>query len=69
MLLQQAFDAAAEDMGLRAHTIATPSLLKLALAFGFRMEIRDDLTTGLHPFVLGQHMTTVRMFLRKQADR
>ena len=51
-------------MGLRAPTIATPSLLKLVLALGFRMESRDNLTTGLYPFVLGQHMTTVRKFFR-----
>ena len=56
-------------MDLRAPTIATPSLLKLVLALGFRMESRDDLTTGLHPFVLGQHTATVRKFLRIQADR
>ena len=56
-------------MGLRAPTIATPSLLNLALALRFRMESRYDLTTGLHPFVLGQHTATVRKFLRGQADR
>ena len=33
------------------------------------MESRDNLTTGLHPFVLGQHTATVRKFLRGQADR
>ena len=33
------------------------------------MESRDDLTTGLHPFILGQHTATVRKFLRRQADR
>ena len=32
------------------------------------MESRDDLTTGLHPFVLGHHTATVRKFLRGQAD-
>ena len=56
-------------MGLRAPTIATPSLLKLVLALGFRMESRDDLKTGLHPFVLSQHTATVRKFLREQAGR
>ena len=56
-------------MGLRAPTIAAPSLLKLVLELGFRMEIRDDLTTGLHPFVLRQHTSTVRKLLRGQADR
>ena len=69
LVLQRAFNAASEDMGIRASTIATPSLLKLVLALGFRMESRDDLTTGLHQFVLGQHMATVRKFLRGQADR
>ena len=33
------------------------------------MESWDDLTTGLHPFVLSQHMATVRKFLHGQADR
>ena len=52
MVLQRAFDTAAEDMGLRAPTIATPSLLKLMLALGFKMESQEDLTTVLHPFIL-----------------
>ena len=56
-------------MGVRTPIIVKPSLLKLVLALGFRMESRDDLTTGLHPFVLGQHTATVRKFLRGQADR
>ena len=63
LVLQRAFDAAAEDMGLCAPTTETPSLLKLVLTLGFRMESRDDLTTGFQPFVLGQHTTTVRKFL------
>ena len=50
-------------------TIATPSLFKLVLALGFRMKSRDDLTTGLNPFVPGQHTATVRKFLHEQADR
>ena len=68
LVLQRAFETAAADMGLHAPTIATPSLLKLVLALGFRMESRDDLTMGLHPFVLGQHKATLRIFLRGQAD-
>ena len=64
LVLQRAFNTAAENMGLRAPTIATPSLLKLVLALGFRMEIRDNLTTGLHSFVLSQHTATDRKFLR-----
>ena len=43
--------------------------MNLVLTLGFRMEIRDDLPTGLHPFVLGQHKSTVRKFLRGQADQ
>ena len=69
LVLQRAFNAATEDMGLRAPTIAMPSLLKLVLALGFWMESRDDLTTGLQPFVLGKHTATVHKFLRGQADR
>ena len=68
-MLQRAFDTAVEDMGLRAPTIATLSLLNLVLALGSRIEIRDDLTTGLHPFILGQHTATIRKFLRGQADQ
>ena len=69
LVMQRAFDTSAEYMGLRAPTIATPSLLNLVLALGFRMEIRDNLTTGLHPFVLGQHTATARKFLRGQVDQ
>ena len=68
-MLQRAFGGTAEEMGLRTPTIATPSLLKLVLALGLRMESRDDLTTGLHPFVLVQHTVMFRKFLRGQADR
>ena len=68
-MLQKDFNTAAEDMGLPAPTIATPSLLKLVLALGFKMESWDNLTTGLHPFVLGQHTAMVRKFLRSQADQ
>ena len=32
------------------------------------MESRDDLTTGLHPFVLGQHTATVCKFLCRKVD-
>ena len=67
-MLQRAFYGTAEEVGLRAPTIATPSLMKLVLALGFRMESRDDLTTGIHPFVLDQHTATVCKFLRGQAD-
>ena len=69
LVLQRAFDTAAEDMGLRAPTIVTPSLLKSVLALGFWMESWDDLTTGIHPFVLGQHTATVRKFLHGKVDR
>ena len=56
-------------MGLCSPTIVKPSLLKFINALGFGMESRDNLTTGLHPFVLGQHMATFRKFLCVQADR
>ena len=69
LVLQRVFDATAEEMGLRAPTIATPSLIKLVLALGFRVEIRDDLTTGLYPLFLGQHTATVHKFPCGQADR
>ena len=69
LVMQRAFNTVAKDMGLLAPTIATPSLLKLVLALGFRMEIRDNLTMGLHPFVLGQNTATVQKFRRGKADR
>ena len=58
-----------ERIGMRAPTIATPSLLKMVLALGFRMESWEGLTTGLQLFVLGQHMAAQRKFLKTQADR
>ena len=52
LVLLRAFNTTAEDMGIHVPTIATPSLLNLVLALGFRMVSRDDLTRGLHAFVL-----------------
>ena len=69
LVLQQVFNTAIEDMGIWALTIATPSLLKLVLALRFRIEIWDDLTTGLHRFVLRQHTATFRKFLLRQVER
>ena len=68
LVLQRVFDAISEDMGLRAPTIEKPFLIILVLALGFWIESRDDLTTGLHPFVLGQNTATFRKFLCRQAD-
>ena len=69
LVFKRAFNTATEDMGLRAPTIATPFLVKLVLLLRFQMESRDDLMTGLHPFVLGHHKATVRKFLLGQANR
>ena len=69
LVLQRVFDTAAEYMGMRDLTIATPFLFKLLLALGFRMESQDDLAMGIHPFVLGQHTATFWKFLSGQADR
>ena len=69
LVLQRAFDTAVEDMGMRAPTNTKPSLLKLVITLRFRMENRDNLTTGLHPFFLVHHTATVQKFLRGQADR
>ena len=69
LVFQRAFDTVAEGMGLCTPTIATPSFMKLVITIGFRVEIRDNLTTGLHPFVLGHHTATVMKFLRGQAER
>ena len=46
LVLQREFDTATENIGLRAPTIATTSLLKLVLTLGFRMESQNELTTG-----------------------
>ena len=54
---------------MRSPTIGTPSLLKLVLILVLQMEIQDDLTTGIHPFVLFRHMATVRKFLCGHADQ
>ena len=69
LMLQRAFNTSVENMGLRAPTIATSSLMKLVLALVFIMESRDDLTTRLYPFVFSQQIATVRKFLCGQAER
>ena len=68
IVMQRDLDTAAEDMELSSLTIATPSLLKLVLALGFRTKIRDNLATGLQLFILSQYTAKVRKFLRGQAD-
>ena len=67
LVLQRAFNTSAEYIGLHTLTSVTPYLLKLVLALRFSMESWDDLVTGLHPFVLGHHTSTVRKFLRGQS--
>ena len=42
---------------------------ELVLALGFRMESQENLTTGLHPFVLGHHTAKVRKFLCGPEER
>ena len=69
LVLQRAFDTAAENMGLCAPTMATPSLLKMVLALRFSMKSQDDLTTGLHPLILRHNTATVRKFVCGQEDR
>ena len=55
LVLQRALNKAAADLSLRAPTVATPELLKMALGLDFYLTSKDDLSLGLHAFTLGQH--------------
>ena len=69
LVLQRAFDAAAEDNLVERRKCFNRDGIAMVGARGFGMESRDNLTTGLHPFVLGKHTATVHKFLCGQADR
>ena len=43
--------------------VVSPTLIRIAVMIAIRLEYKDDLTTGLHPFRLGQHMTAARKVL------
>ena len=55
LVLQRALNKAAADLSLRAPTFATTALLKMVLELDFCLASKDDLSSGLHAFTLGQH--------------
>ena len=69
LVLQRALKKTAADLSLRAPTVATPALLKMVLELDFCLASKDDLSSGLHAFTLGQHTATRRNLLKTRADR
>ena len=68
-VLQQSVVKACEVLKIRVPIVLTPAILKLALGLGFCLDSRDDLTTGLHHFMLGQHTPAERKRLKEVAAR
>ena len=50
----------AETIGVNLPTVATPPLLKKVMTLGVWMQYPEDLTSGIQPFVLGQHTAPQR---------
>ena len=68
-MLHQALNKAATDLSLQAPTVATPALLKMMLGLDFYLASKDDLSSGLHAFALGQHTAAYRKLLKTRKDR
>ena len=68
LMLQRALNKAATDLSLRAPTVATPALLKMVLGLDFCLARKDDLSSGLHAFTLGQHTSARRKLLETRVD-
>ena len=69
LVLQRSMNKAAVDLSLRAPTVATPALLKMVLGLDFCLTSKDDLSSGLHAFTLGQHTAARRKLLKTRTDR
>ena len=57
-ILQQAVGTACNELKIRALIIITP-------AIGFCLDSQDDLTSGVHIFMLGQHTSKERKILKE----
>ena len=66
--IQRAFYDIARRLSIRAHIIATSSLLNMDLSLGFRLDHREDPGTDLHNFCLGQHSSTAWNVLKDRVD-
>ena len=69
LVFQRALNKAAADLSLCARTVATPALLKMVLGLDFCLASKDDLSSGLHAFALGQHTAARRKLLKTRVDR
>ena len=69
LVFQRALNKAASDLSLRAPTVATPALLKMVLGLDFCLANKDDLSSVLHAFTLGQHTAAWQKLLKARVDR
>ena len=67
--VQRALNKAAADLSLWAPTVPTHALLKMVLGLDFCLARKDNLSSGLHAFTLGQHTAARRNLLKTRADR
>ena len=67
-VLQWVLNKAAADLSLLAPTVTTPALLKMVLGLDFCLVSKDDLSSGLHAFTLGQHTAAHRKLLKTCRD-
>ena len=67
--LQRALDDIVWHLSVRTYIVATTGMLKLTLALGFCLDHRDNLVTGLHHFVLRQHISDTRKVLKDRTNQ
>ena len=66
--IQDQLDCIVDVLGVKLLTVVTPSLLKKVVTLGVKMRDSEDLTGGIHTFVLGQHTSARRKRVSTAAD-
>ena len=67
--LQRDLDDTARRLSVRAPIIATRGMLNITLKLGSRLDYRDDLGMGLHPFGLGHQTSAAQKALKARAEK
>ena len=62
-VLQISLDNTLLSLRIHAPMVASPALLRILVSLTFRLENKYDLTTSLHPFVIGHHTDAMRKVL------
>ena len=67
-VLQLSLDNTSLLLRIRAPMVDSPALLCIVVSLTFRLDYKDDLTTSLHPFVIGHHTYAIRKALHTCYD-